>query len=182
MKMSGIARGSCPAILRDPSFAAAGLFYGQRRWHQPMGGVPWPRVMVIQRSLFSGFLPIGASSNGFLHFGQRLSQDYSKNRIQISFISFMTIYVGNLSFDAEAEDVQHLFGEYGTVKKCTLPLDRETGRKRGFAFVDMSSDAEETKAIDDLQNVEGMGRSIRVNNAEPRPSGGGGGGGGGNRW
>jgi RNA recognition motif-containing protein len=68
-------------------------------------------------------------------------------------------------------------------------LDRDTGRKRGFAFVEMSSDAEETTAIDDLQNVEWMGRSIRVNKAEPRTGGGGGGGGGyggggggGNRW
>ena len=82
----------------------------------------------------------------------------------------MTIYVGNLSFDAEVEDLQHLFAEYGVVRKCTLPLDRETGRKRGFAFVEMDSTAEETKAIDDLQNVEWMGRSIRVNKAEPRPS------------
>jgi RNA recognition motif-containing protein len=95
----------------------------------------------------------------------------------------MTIYVGNLAFDAEAEDVQHLFGEYGTVRKCSLPLDRETGRKRGFAFVEMASDAEEAKAIDDLQNVEWMGRSIRVNKAEPRPAGGGRSrGGGGSRW
>ena len=88
----------------------------------------------------------------------------------------MTIYVGNLSFDAEVEDLQHLFSEYGTVRKCSLPLDRETGRKRGFAFVDMGSDAEESKAIDDLQNVEWMGRNIRVNKAEPRtgaPAGGG---------
>ena len=91
----------------------------------------------------------------------------------------MTIYVGNLSFDAEVEDLQHLFGGYGSVSKCSLPLDRETGRKRGFAFVDMSSPQEETKAIDDLQGVEWMGRTIRVNKAEPRPSGGGGGG---NRW
>jgi RNA recognition motif-containing protein len=89
----------------------------------------------------------------------------------------MTIYVGNLSFDAEAEDVQTLFGEYGTVSKCSLPLDRDTGRKRGFAFVEMANEAEETKAIDDLQNVEWMGRAIRVNKAEPRTGGGGGGGG-----
>ena len=95
----------------------------------------------------------------------------------------MTIYVGNLSFDAEVADLEHLFTEYGQVSKCTLPLDRDTGRKRGFAFVEMSSDAEETTAIDDLQNVEWMGRSIRVNKAEPRTGGGGGGGGGGgNRW
>ena len=93
----------------------------------------------------------------------------------------MTIYVGNLSFDAEVEDLQHLFAEYGAVSKCTLPLDRETGRKRGFAFVDMASADDEARAIADLQNVEWMGRSIRVNKAEPRGSGGGGGGGG-RRW
>ena len=93
----------------------------------------------------------------------------------------MTIYVGNLSFDAEVEDLQSLFAEYGAVRKCSLPLDRDTGRKRGFAFVGMASEADEQKAIDDLQNVEWMGRMIRVNKAEPRPAGGGGGGGG-NRW
>jgi RNA recognition motif-containing protein len=92
----------------------------------------------------------------------------------------MTIYVGNLSFDAEVEDLEHLFAEYGTVKKCSLPLDRETGRKRGFAFVEMASASEEDKAINDLQDVEWMGRMIRVNKAEPRPASGGGGGGG--RW
>ena len=100
----------------------------------------------------------------------------------------MTIYVGNLSFEAEVEDLKQLFAEYGSVSKCSLPLDRETGRKRGFAFVEMASASEETKAIDDLQNVEWMGRSIRVNKAEPRGSAGGGGGGGygggsgGQRW
>ncbi|MEB3352046.1 MAG: RNA-binding protein [Cyanobacteriota bacterium] len=90
----------------------------------------------------------------------------------------MTIYVGNLSFDAEVEDLQQLFAEYGTVRKCSLPLDRETGRKRGFAFVEMEQAGDETKAIDDLQNVEWMGRMIRVNKAEPRPAPSGGG----NRW
>ncbi|MFM7362405.1 MAG: RNA recognition motif domain-containing protein [Cyanobium sp.] len=87
----------------------------------------------------------------------------------------MTIYLGNLSFDAEAEDVQNLFAEYGEVRKCSLPLDRDTGRKRGFAFVEMADEASEQKAIDDLQNVEWMGRAIRVNKAEPRTGGGGGG-------
>ena len=82
----------------------------------------------------------------------------------------MTIYVGNLSFDAEVEDLQNLFSEYGSVRKCSLPLDRETGRKRGFAFVEMAQASDETKAIDDLQDVEWMGRMIRVNKAEPRPS------------
>lgn len=82
----------------------------------------------------------------------------------------MTIYVGNLSFDAEVEDLQHLFAEYGSVSKCSLPLDRETGRKRGFSFVDMADANAESKAISDLQDVEWMGRSIRVNKAEPRPT------------
>ena len=90
----------------------------------------------------------------------------------------MTIYVGNLSFDAEVEDLQNLFSEYGSVRKCSLPLDRETGRKRGFAFVEMADASDEGKAIQDLQDVEWMGRMIRVNKAEPRPSAPSGGG----RW
>jgi RNA recognition motif-containing protein len=56
------------------------------------------------------------------------------------------------------------------VRKCSLPLDRETGRKRGFAFVEMADASEEANAIADLQNVEWMGRMIRVNQAEPRPT------------
>ena len=79
----------------------------------------------------------------------------------------MTIYIGNLSWDCEQEDLHSLFAEYGAVKKCSLPLDRETGRKRGFGFVDMANEADEQKAIDDLQDVEWMGRNIRVNKAEP---------------
>ena len=93
----------------------------------------------------------------------------------------MTIYIGNLSFQAEQEDLLDLFGQYGEVAKCSLPLDRETNRKRGFAFVEMANEADEQKAVDDLQNVEWMGRMIRVNKATPRQGGGGGGGGGGGR-
>jgi RNA recognition motif-containing protein len=89
----------------------------------------------------------------------------------------MTIYVGNLSFQAEREDLLDLFSQYGEVRQCSLPLDRETGRKRGFAFVELADDAAEQKAIDDLQDVEWMGRMIRVNKATPREGGGGGGGG-----
>jgi len=98
----------------------------------------------------------------------------------------MTIFIGNLSFQAEEEDLKSLISSYGEVKTCNLPLDRETGRKRGFAFVEMVNEADEQKAIDDLQNVEWMGRPIRVNKAEPRKDSRGGGrggyGGGGNRW
>jgi RNA recognition motif-containing protein len=88
----------------------------------------------------------------------------------------MTIYIGNLSFQAEREHLVDLFTQYGEVRQCSLPLDRETGRKRGFAFVELIDDAAEQKAIDDLQDVEWMGRMIRVNKATPREGGGGGGG------
>jgi len=86
----------------------------------------------------------------------------------------MTIYVGNLSFQAEREDLLDLFGQYGEVTQCSLPLDRETGRKRGFAFVELADAAAEQKAIDNLQDVEWMGRMIRVNPASPREGNGGG--------
>ena len=80
----------------------------------------------------------------------------------------MTIFIGNLSWGTEVADLEQLFSNYGVVKKCYLPLDRETGRKRGFAFVDLSDQNSEKKAIDDLQDVEWMGREIRVNEAEKR--------------
>ena len=80
----------------------------------------------------------------------------------------MTIFIGNLSWETEVEDLEQLFSTYGAVKKCYLPLDKETGRKRGFAFVDFSDHNSEKKAIDDLQDVEWMGREIRVNEAEKR--------------
>lgn len=80
----------------------------------------------------------------------------------------MTIYVGNLSFQASEEDVREIFGEYGTVSRVSLPMDRETGRKRGFAFVDLSSDAEEDAAIAELDGAEWMGRELKVNKAKPR--------------
>ncbi len=86
----------------------------------------------------------------------------------------MTLYVCNLPFQAEREDLLDLFGPYGEVTQCGLPLDRETGRKRGFAFVELADAAAEQRAIDDLQDVEWMGRMIRVNPAvsrENRPGG-----------
>ena len=91
----------------------------------------------------------------------------------------MTIFIGNLSFDSEQENITGLISSYGEVKSCNIPLDRETGRKRGFAFVEMTNEEDEKKAIDDLQNVEWMGRPIRVNKAEPRRDSRGGGG---KRW
>jgi RNA recognition motif-containing protein len=103
----------------------------------------------------------------------------------------MSIYVGNLSFQVTEEDLKQAFAEYGTVNRVQLPTDRETGRLRGFAFVEMASEAEETAAIEALNGAEWMGRDMKVNKAKPREergsSGGGswgnrgGGGGGGSR-
>lgn len=90
----------------------------------------------------------------------------------------MTIYVGNLSYHATEEDLRSIFAEYGAVKRIVLPTDRETGRMRGFAFVDMDEDAQEDTAITELDGAEWMGRQLRVNKAKPReePSRRGGGG------
>ena len=93
----------------------------------------------------------------------------------------MSIYVGNLSYDVTEADLTGVFAEYGSVKRVQLPTDRETGRPRGFGFVEMSTEAEETAAIEALDGAEWMGRDMKVNKAKPRedrsPSGGGGGGG-----
>ncbi len=84
----------------------------------------------------------------------------------------MSIFVGNLPFRAEREDVLQLFSPFGEVINCSLPLERDTGRKRGFAFVEMADQAIEATAIDGLQGTELMGRPLRINKAEPRGSGG----------
>lgn len=80
----------------------------------------------------------------------------------------MTIYVGNLSYRATEADLKQVFAEYGDVKRVVLPTDRETGRLRGFAFVDMSEDAQEDAAITELDGAEWMGRQLRVNKAKPK--------------
>jgi RNA recognition motif-containing protein len=80
----------------------------------------------------------------------------------------MSIYVGNLSYQVTEEDINSVFAEYGTVKRVQLPTDRETGRMRGFGFVEMSTDAEEEAAISALDGAEWMGRDLKVNKARPR--------------
>ncbi|CAA9415914.1 MAG: RNA-binding protein [uncultured Pyrinomonadaceae bacterium] len=104
------------------------------------------------------------------------------------------LYVGNLSFNTSNEDLQELFGQAGTVESANIVEDRDTGRSRGFGFVEMSSAEEGKTAIEQLNGKEVDGRSLTVNEAKPREerSGGGGnrgggggrggyGGGGGNR-
>jgi RNA recognition motif-containing protein len=80
----------------------------------------------------------------------------------------MSIYVGNLSYEVKEDDLKQVFSEYGTVKSVQVPMDRETGRVRGFAFVEMGTDAEEAAAIEALDTAEWMGRNLKVNKAKPR--------------
>jgi len=87
------------------------------------------------------------------------------------------IYVGNLPFTATDQEIRTLFAEFGTVESVALPTDRETGRPRGFGFVEMSQ-ADAAKAIQSLNGKDMGGRPLRVNEAQDKPRTGGGGGGG----
>jgi RNA recognition motif-containing protein len=96
------------------------------------------------------------------------------------------LYVGNLAFQTTSADLQQLFAQAGTVESASVIEDRDTGRSKGFAFVEMSTDEEAASAIDQFNGKELAGRMLKVNEARPREprSGGGGGGrgfGGGNR-
>ena len=94
------------------------------------------------------------------------------------------LYVGNLSFNSTEDDITDAFSAYGTVTSVNVIMDRDTGRPRGFAFVEMGSDQEAQSAVQALDGQDLGGRNIKVNVAkprEPRSGGGGGGGGGGGR-
>ncbi|MDM9385173.1 RNA-binding protein [Chlorogloeopsis sp. ULAP01] len=80
----------------------------------------------------------------------------------------MSVYVGNLSYEVTEDNLNAVFAEYGSVKRVQLPVDRETGRVRGFGFVEMGTDAEENAAIEALNGAEWMGRDLKVNKARPR--------------
>jgi RNA recognition motif-containing protein len=94
-------------------------------------------------------------------------------------VSLVTnIYVGNLAFAATDEDLRSAFEQFGDVTSVNIIMDRETGRSRGFAFVEMSNSEQANEAIESLDGKDIAGRSVRVNEARPRePRGGGGGGG-----
>ncbi len=91
------------------------------------------------------------------------------------------LYVGNLSFDSTEDDITDAFAAHGTVTSVNVIMDRETGRPRGFAFVEMSNDQEAASAVQGLDGRDLGGRNLKVNIAKPREPRGGGGGGGG-RW
>ena len=92
----------------------------------------------------------------------------------------MNIYIGNLSYNVTDQDLQKLFEEYGKVERSNIISDRETGRSKGFGFIEMPEQSEGQKAIEELDGQDVDGRDIRVNEARPKedkPRGGGGGGG-----
>ena len=98
-------------------------------------------------------------------------------KVRVSFVT--NIYVGNLAFTAADDDVRSAFEEYGEVTSVNIIQDRETGRSRGFAFVEMSDGDQAKEAIENLDGTAICGRNVTVNEARPRaPRGGGGGGGG----
>lgn len=79
----------------------------------------------------------------------------------------MSIYVGNLSYEVTTDELTQVFAEYGTVSRVQMPTDRETGRVRGFAFVEMGTEAEEAAAIEALDGAQWMGRNMKVSKARP---------------
>ncbi|MBN2184858.1 MAG: RNA-binding protein [Candidatus Krumholzibacteriota bacterium] len=89
----------------------------------------------------------------------------------------MKIYVGNMSFDTGESDLRKAFEEHGSVDSATIITDRDTGRSKGFGFVEMTDDTEAQAAIDGLNDKEFMGRTLKVNKARPRNDNRGGGGG-----
>ena len=88
------------------------------------------------------------------------------------------LYVGNLSFDVDSSELQRMFEPYGTVQSAQVVTDRETGRSRGFGFVEMGTDQEAQAAIEALAGRQAGGRTLVVNEAKPREDRGGGGRGG----
>jgi RNA recognition motif-containing protein len=87
------------------------------------------------------------------------------------------LYVGNLAYGISDSDLEQLFSAYGTVQSAQVIMDRDTGRSKGFGFVEMGNDQEAQEAISGLNGHESEGRSLTVNEARPKESGGGGGGG-----
>ncbi len=81
----------------------------------------------------------------------------------------MNIYVSNLNYSTKTESLQNLFAQYGEVSSASVIMDRETGRSRGFGFVEMSNDEEAERAIDALNGSEFEGKVLRVNESRPKP-------------
>lgn len=94
----------------------------------------------------------------------------------------MNIYIGNLSYDCTEGDLRTAFSAHGEVDSARLITDRDSGRSKGFGFIEMPNDDEARAAIDAINGTELMGRTVKVNEARPREERGQRGGGGGGRW
>jgi RNA recognition motif-containing protein len=92
------------------------------------------------------------------------------------------LYIGNLSYDVSSSDLEALLSPHGTIESAEVIMDRDTGRSKGFGFVEMGSDSEAQAAISALNGQEQGGRDLKVNEAKPREPRSGGGGGGGRRY
>jgi RNA recognition motif-containing protein len=92
------------------------------------------------------------------------------------------LYVGNLPYSVTSDSLEQMFAEFGTVASAQVIQDRDTGRSKGFGFVEMQSDEEAQRAISGMHDKSFDGRALTVNEAKPREGGGGGGGGGGRRY
>ncbi len=92
------------------------------------------------------------------------------------------LFVGNLAYSVTDEDLNELFGQFGDVTSCSVAKDRDTGRSRGFAFIEMQSQAQAEAAIKGINGHEVSGRQISVSVSQPKPRNGGGGGGGRGRY
>jgi len=114
--------------------------------------------------------PGTAVDAGFASAGESLSRAFEMAK---------RLYVGNLGYTVGSEELQELFGQYGQVKSAQVLNDRETGRSRGFGFVEMDDDTEADAAVQALDGNDYEGRRLNVNEAKPRTPGGAGGGGGG---
>jgi RNA recognition motif-containing protein len=116
------------------------------------------------------------------HLGERLnlSDETSRNQresLKRKYSMSKKLYVGNLSYSTTNANLQEMFSQFGKVESATVIEDRDTGRSKGFGFVEMSSDAEAQAAISALNGKENDGRALTVNEARPREERGGGGGG-----
>lgn len=80
----------------------------------------------------------------------------------------MSVYIGNLAYPVTSDELTLVFSQYGVVRRVQLPIDRETGQTRGFAFVEMETDEQEDKAIEELNEAEWMGRELRASKAKPK--------------
>jgi RNA recognition motif-containing protein len=97
---------------------------------------------------------------------------YVRMRTYLDFVVlrviFMSVYIGNLSYTVTSDELTLVFSQYGVVRRVQLPMDRETGQARGFAFIEMETDEQEDKAIEELNEAEFMGRELRASKAKPK--------------